>query len=369
VQNLISIPDDIDFVRAAAFPLTFLTAWHMLMTKAKLERGEDVLVLAAGSGVGQAAIQIAILHGARVFATAGSDAKVERARASGAYEVIHHHKQDVAAEILRLTNRRGVDVVIEHVGDATWTKSVRSLARGGRLVTCGATTGPQVGLDLRVLFAKQLSLLGAYVGTKGELLRAARFFFAGQLAPVIDRLTTANPDINVEVNIDGGLVDIVADRYDAGVRLGERLEQDMIAVPISPKLRMAAFGSPAYFSARGTPETPYDLANHSCINLRFPGSGGLYAWEFERDGKELKVRAEGQLVFNDVDLIMTAALAGHGIAFMLEDHATEHLAGGRLVRVLEDWCEPFDGYYLYYPSRRQPSPAFSLVLEALRYRA
>ena len=187
VQNLISIPDDIDFVRAAAFPLTFLTAWHMLMTKAKLERGEDVLVLAAGSGVGQAAIQIAILHGARVFATAGSDAKVERARASGAYEVIHHHKQDVAAEILRLTNRRGVDVVIEHVGDATWTKSVRSLARGGRLVTCGATTGPQVGLDLRVLFAKQLSLLGAYVGTKGELLRAARFFFAGQLAPVIDR--------------------------------------------------------------------------------------------------------------------------------------------------------------------------------------
>src|SRR6185436_10807674 len=176
VQNLISIPDDIDYVRAAAFPLTFLTAWHMLMTKAKLERGEDVLVLAAGSGVGQAAIQIAILHGARVFATAGSDAKVERARASGAHEVIHHHKQDVGAEIVRLTNRRGVDVVIEHVGDATWAKSVRSLARGGRLVTCGATTGPHVGIDLRALFAKQLSLLGAYVGTKSELLQAARFF-------------------------------------------------------------------------------------------------------------------------------------------------------------------------------------------------
>jgi NADPH:quinone reductase-like Zn-dependent oxidoreductase len=187
VQNLIAIPDDIDFVRAAAFPLTFLTAWHMLMTKAKLERGEDVLVLAAGSGVGQAAIQIAILHGARVFATAGSDAKVERARASGAYEVIHHHKQDVAAEILRLTNRRGVDVVIEHVGDATWTKSVRSLARGGRLVTCGATTGFEVGLDLRALFAKQLSLFGSYVGAKGELLRVAQFFFAGELSPVVDR--------------------------------------------------------------------------------------------------------------------------------------------------------------------------------------
>ncbi|HEY3044560.1 MAG TPA: zinc-binding dehydrogenase [Vicinamibacterales bacterium] len=187
VQNLISIPDDIDFVSAAAFPLTFLTAWHMLMTRARLKRGEDVLVLAAGSGVGQAAIQIAFLHGARVFATAGSDEKLERARMSGAYEVIHHHKQDVAAEIMRLTNRRGVDVVIEHVGDATWAKSVRSLARGGRLVTCGATTGPSVGIDLRALFAKQLSLLGSYVGTKGELLRAARFFFAGQLKPVIDR--------------------------------------------------------------------------------------------------------------------------------------------------------------------------------------
>ena len=187
VQNLISIPDDIDFVHAAAFPLTFLTAWHMLMTRAQLKRGEDVLVLAAGSGVGQAAIQIAVLHGARVFATAGSDEKLERARTSGAYEVIHHHKQDVAAEIMRLTNRRGVDVVIEHVGDATWAKSVRSLARAGRLVTCGATTGHQVGIDLRALFAKQLSLLGSYVGTKGELLRAARFFFTGQLKPVVDR--------------------------------------------------------------------------------------------------------------------------------------------------------------------------------------
>jgi NADPH:quinone reductase-like Zn-dependent oxidoreductase len=187
VQNLISLPDDIDFVRAAAFPLTFLTAWHMLMTRARLKRGEDVLVLAAGSGVGQAAIQIALMHGARVFATVGSDEKLERARTSGAYEVIHHHKQDVAAEIIRLTDRRGVDVVIEHVGNATWTTSMRSLARGGRLVTCGATTGPHVGIDLRALFAKQLTVLGSYVGTKGELLRVAEFFFTGQLAPVIDR--------------------------------------------------------------------------------------------------------------------------------------------------------------------------------------
>jgi NADPH:quinone reductase-like Zn-dependent oxidoreductase len=187
VQNLVSIPAEIDFVHAAAFPLTFLTAWHMLMTCAELKRGEDVLVLAAGSGVGQAAIQIAFLHGARVFATAGSDQKLERARALGAYDVIHHYQQDVAEEIRRMTNNRGVDVVIEHVGEATWAKSMRSLARGGRLVTCGATTGANGALNLQALFAKQLTVYGSYMGTKGELMRAARFFFAGQLKPVIDR--------------------------------------------------------------------------------------------------------------------------------------------------------------------------------------
>lgn len=187
VQNVVPIPDGVAFVHAAAFPLTFLTAWHMLMTRANLKRGDDVLVLAAGSGVGQAAIQIACLHGARVFATAGSKEKLEKARALGADATIDHHKQDIAAEIRRLTNNRGVDVVIEHVGQATWPKSVRALARGGRLVTCGATTGREGTLDLRALFAKGLSILGSYMGTKGELLRAARFFFAGQLTPIVDR--------------------------------------------------------------------------------------------------------------------------------------------------------------------------------------
>ncbi len=187
IQNLISIPDEMDFVRAAAFPLTFVTAWHMLITRARLARGEDVLVLAAGSGVGQAAIQIALLHGARVFATAGSAEKLERARSLGAFAVIDHHKQDVAAEIKRLTGRRGVDLVVEHVGEATWSQAVGSLARGGRLVTCGATTGPNGALDLRTLFARQLTIMGSYMGTKGELLRAAGFFFSGQLTPVVDR--------------------------------------------------------------------------------------------------------------------------------------------------------------------------------------
>jgi NADPH:quinone reductase-like Zn-dependent oxidoreductase len=187
VQNLVPIPDGIDFVAAAAFPLTFLTAWHMLMTRGRLARGQDVLVLAAGSGVGQAAIQLAVLHGARVFATAGSADKLERARSLGVFAVIDHYKQDVAEEINRLTNRRGVDIVIEHVGEATWPKSLRSLARGGRLVTCGATTGWKGAVDLRALFAKQLTVMGSYMGTKAELLQAARFFFAGQIEPVVDR--------------------------------------------------------------------------------------------------------------------------------------------------------------------------------------
>ena len=187
LQNIVPIPDEIDFVRAAAFPLTFVTAWHMLMTLGRLKRGDDVLVLAAGSGVGQAAVQIAFLHGARVFATAGSEAKLEKARALGAYEVIDHHKQDIAEEIRRLTGKRGVDIVIEHVGEATWPKSVKALARGGRLVTCGATTGPNGAIDLRALFARQLTIHGSYMGTKSELLRAARFFFTGQLKPIVDR--------------------------------------------------------------------------------------------------------------------------------------------------------------------------------------
>jgi NADPH:quinone reductase-like Zn-dependent oxidoreductase len=186
--NLVPIPDEIDFVDAAAFPLTFLTAWHMLVVRAQLKRGEHVLVLAAGSGVGQAAIQIAALHGGRVIATAGSPAKLERARQLGAEAVINHHDQDIAEEIKRLTNRRGVDVVIEHVGEATWPKSVRALARGGRLVTCGATTGYNGSLDLRALFAKQLTIQGSYMGTKSELLQAARFFFSGQLKPAVDRV-------------------------------------------------------------------------------------------------------------------------------------------------------------------------------------
>lgn len=187
VQNLIAIPDAIGFVEAAAFPLAFLTAWHMLITRARVRAGEDVLVLAAGSGVGQAAIQIAWRHGARVFATAGTDEKLAKARHLGAYEVVNHATEDVAKRIREFTGGRGVDVVVEHVGAATWEGSLKCLVRGGRLVTCGATTGHDARIDLRVLFGRQLSLLGSYMGRKGELLRAVPFFFAGELKPVVDR--------------------------------------------------------------------------------------------------------------------------------------------------------------------------------------
>jgi len=186
IENLIEIPPHIDYVSAAAFPLTFLTAWHMMVTLGRLRAGDTVLVLAAGSGVGQAAIQIGTQLGARVIATAGGDEKLAKARALGAVDVIDHYRQDITAEVRRLTSNRGVDIVVEHVGVATFEKSVKSLAVGGRLVTCGATTGFDARLDLRLLFAKQLQILGSYMGTKRELRDAAPYLFDGRFTPVID---------------------------------------------------------------------------------------------------------------------------------------------------------------------------------------
>jgi len=182
----IVIPDDLSFEEAAAAPLVFLTAWHMLFARARLEPGEDVLVLAAGSGVGMAAVQIARLFHCRVIATAGGDAKLARAKDLGADHVIDHYREDIAAEVRRLTGKRGVDVVFEHVGAATWNKSLACLAASGRLVTCGATTGHDVGIDLRYLFGKQQSISGSYLGTLGELHRVLRFIFERKLRPVID---------------------------------------------------------------------------------------------------------------------------------------------------------------------------------------
>jgi DNA-binding transcriptional LysR family regulator len=188
------------------------------------------------------------------------------------------------------------------------------------------------------------------------------------LWPKLAKLLPHYPDIKVEINIDNGLTDIVAERYDAGVRFGEQVEKDMIAVRIGPDMRMAAVGAPSYFAKRPPPRKPQDLVGHSCINIRLPTYGGLYAWEFERGDQELKVRVDGQLVFNTLAPILTAALGGFGIAYVPEDLVQPHIDKGRLKRVLEDWCAPFPGYHLYYPSRRQSSPAFALLVDALRYR-
>ncbi|MGN7929553.1 LysR family transcriptional regulator [Sphingopyxis sp. 22461] len=188
------------------------------------------------------------------------------------------------------------------------------------------------------------------------------------LWPAIDGFLRRYPDIKVEINAESGLTDIVAERYDAGVRLGEQVAKDMIAVRIGPPLRMVAVAAPTYLEVHGIPQTPHDLTQHKCINLRMWSSGGLYAWEFEKDGQAVNVRVEGQVILNSGHLILEAALAGHGIGFLMDDYVVQGVETGQLLYILEDWCPPFDGYHLYYPSRRQPTPAFSLLVEALRYR-
>jgi DNA-binding transcriptional LysR family regulator len=188
------------------------------------------------------------------------------------------------------------------------------------------------------------------------------------LVPKLTKLLREYPDIKVEIVIDYGLTNIVAERFDAGVRSGEQVASGMIAVRIAPDMRMAVVGSPAYFKNRAEPKTPQDLIDHNCINLRLPTHGGLYAWEFEKGSRELKVRVEGQLIFNGTAQMLNAALAGLGLAYAPEGMVQPYLARGRLKRVLEDWCLPYPGYHLWYPSRRQSSAAFTLLVDALRHR-
>lgn len=199
-------------------------------------------------------------------------------------------------------------------------------------------------------------------------ITAAEFAADTILWPRLAGLLRKYPDIKVEITIDQGFTDIVAQRYDAGVRIGEQVAKDMIAVRIGPDMRMAVVAAPSYFETRPEPKKPQDLVGHSCINLRLPTHGGLYAWEFEKGGRELRVRVEGQLIFNTTAQMLTAALAGFGFAYIPEGLAQPHILKGRLKRVLEDWCPPFTGYHLYYPSRRQSSAAFTLIVDALRYR-
>jgi DNA-binding transcriptional LysR family regulator len=253
----------------------------------------------------------------------------------------------------------------ERLGLRLLTRTTRSVApteAGARLFR---TVGPrfeEIDAELAALTELREKPAGTIRITSGE--HAAEAILWPALAEFLPRY----PDIKVELIVDYGLTNIVAERYDAGVRLGEQVAKDMIAVRIGPDFRMAVVGAPAYFQRRLKPKLPQDLTAHDCINIRLPTYGGIYAWEFEKRGRELKVRVDGQFVFNSIALRLNAVLAGRGLAYLPEDHVQSHLAEGKLIRVLEDWCAPFSGYHLYYPSRRQPTPAFALLVDALRHR-
>ncbi|HMM77980.1 MAG TPA: LysR family transcriptional regulator [Gammaproteobacteria bacterium] len=241
------------------------------------------------------------------------------------------------------------------------TRSVSPTAAGERLLNAIGNRFEEIEAELDVLSELRDKPAGTVRITCGDhILRTT-------LLPKLTPLLREYPDINVEFDVNYGFRDIVADRFDAGVRLGDTIEKDMIAVRIGPQLRMAAAASPAYFASRPIPKKPRDLLSHNCINQRMQTGGGLYVWDFQKRGQQQNVRVEGQLVFNTSPNIVDAALAGLGIAYLPEEEFAPHIGEGRLVRVLEDWCTPFAGYYLYHPSRRQPSTAFSLVVDALRY--
>ncbi len=256
----------------------------------------------------------------------------------------------------RLEERLGVRLLTRT------TRSVSATEAGERLLRTLRPALEQIGAELAALSELREKPAGNIRITAGEHSAEA------VLWPTLATFVPEYPDIKVEVIVDYGLTDIVAERYDAGVRLGEQVAKDMIAVRIGPDFRMVVVGAPSYFERRPRPKTPQDLTAHDCINLRLPTYGGLFPWEFEKRGRELKVRVEGPLVFNNLALRLNAALAGLGLAYVPEDRVLTYLTDGRLVRVLDDWCAPFAGYHLYYPSRRQPTPAFALLVDALRYR-
>jgi DNA-binding transcriptional LysR family regulator len=242
------------------------------------------------------------------------------------------------------------------------TRSVSPTQAGERLLH---TIGPRLDeIDA------ELAALSEFRDKPAGTIRITATDYAADtiLLPKLAKFLRQYPDIKIEIIVDYGLTDIVAGRYDAGVRAGEQVAKDMIAVRIGPDMRSAVVGAPSYFKDRAEPKRPQDLIGHNCINLHLPTHGGLYAWEFEKDGRELKVRVEGQLVFNGTFQMLNAALAGFGVAYVPEDLVLPHLAKGRVKRVLEDWCPPYPGYHLYYPSRRQSSAAFGLLVDALRYR-
>lgn len=242
------------------------------------------------------------------------------------------------------------------------TRSVSPTEAGERLLLNVGPRFEEIEAELAALSELRDKPAGTIRVTAGE------HAVNSVLWPKLAKFLPTYPDINVEVSTDNGLIDIVEQRFDAGVRLGESVAKDMIAVRIGPDWRFAVVAAPSYFAGRTRPATPQELTGHRCINLRLRTYGGLYAWEFEKDGHKLNVRVDGQIVFNNTTQILPVVLAGFGLACLPEDTAAPHIAAGRLIRVLQDWCPFWGGYHLYYPSRRQSSPAFSLLVEALRHR-
>lgn len=242
------------------------------------------------------------------------------------------------------------------------TRSVSCTEAGERLMR---TVAPRLG-EIEVELAALTELRDRPAGTLR--ITAGEHPAISVLQPALRRFLPDYPDVKVEIIVDSALTDIAAEGYDAGVRMGEQVAKDMIAVRIGPQMRMALVGSPDYFDRHPPPREPQDLADHNCITTRMPTYGGLATWGLERDGREVKVRAEGQLIFNSLTIRIQSALDGLGLAYVPEDQALSYIAEGRLVRVLEEWCPYFPGYHLYYPSRRHPSPALTLLVDVLRYR-
>ena len=241
------------------------------------------------------------------------------------------------------------------------TRSVAPTEAGERLINSISPRFDDIETELLALTDVRQRVAGNIRLTLGEHALQSTVW------PALEPFLQAYPDVNVEMTIDNSLTDIVTGRYDAGIRLGEQVAKDMVAVRIGPDWRMVVVGAPTYFARHGKPQTPHDLQNHSCINMRMPTLGGLYAWEFAKDGQDLRVRVEGQLIFNNLPPRISVAMAGMGLAFVPEDTVKQAVAEGALEKVLEDWCEPFPGYYLYYPSRKQHTAAFAQLIEALRY--
>lgn len=269
-------------------------------------------------------------------------------------------KLGISQSTLSLTIR----ALEERLGFRLLTRTTRSVApteAGDRLLHMAMPRFAEIDAEIAALGALRDKPAGTVRITAGEHPAITL------LQPALKRFLPDHPDITIEIIVDYGLTDIVAEGFDAGVRIGEQVAKDMIAARIGPDMRMAVVASPDYFQRHPIPETPQDLTTHQCINIRLPTYGGLFPWDLERDGREVNVRSDGQLVFNNIALRLNSALDGLGIAYMPEDQVLSHVAEGRLIRVLEDWCPPFPGYHLYYPSRRH-SPALSLLVDVLRYR-